>query len=435
MRTAFGCAGALLSLTPLAALGSPEGAYVAERSVRDDRGSTTLRFALQLERGGRAEMITEAVGRRPQVSRDTLARYGEVLHYVARRGRAIHTGAWTERRGRVELDMDRIEGDRAGGRWVVEAARHEVVLRGLDRRLYGEGEMRLRPRFGGGVDWGPEARRPHEVAGDYAITRRWRDTRTEHAVRTVISLRRDGRAELRTELLAGDPSADQDARRELGDIVRLLDRTRSVTHEGEWEADGGRVTLRMERLQSGPRTGAFLADWRPGMLRLRDFDRRLYGPMRHELRLGGRVVDLGGARVGGRDAGWGRPVSAADFAGAWRARLSVPGGRGYVDRVLELRPGGEATMTSELVSEGARIRVAQSRALGRLFERMADRRPLVHRGRWTVDGSFADVVLTDLRGERVTSRFRFGLGTQSLFATVWDHDLYGSERSLFAPVR
>jgi len=428
MRTA---AAALLALVPLAALAGPEGSYDAEREVRDDRGRTTLRYTLQLSRGGRAEFVTEAVGRRPEVSRDTLARYGEVLHYIARRGRAVHTGTWEQRRGTVELSMDRIEGDRATGRWTAEAARQEVVVRGLDRALYGEREFRLRPR-GGDVDWDEGPSRPSEIAGDYEITRRWQDGRTRHAVRTVISLRRDGRAEIRTEIVAGDPAADRDARRALGDVLGYLDRQRRAVHEGEWEADGARVTLRMERLDGDRRAGTYRADWRRGELRLREVDRRLYGPMAQELRTNGRVVDLDGGSSGGT-GDWGPAASARDFEGTWKARLYLPGGRGYVDRVLELRRGGEARLVSELTSQGARIGEAQWRALGRLVERMAERRRMVHTGRWTVEGGFADVVLTDLNGEREVSRFRLRPGATSLLPIVWDYNLYGTQRFGLAP--
>lgn len=181
-----------------------EGVY--EALQRDD----TVRRALTLDRGGRAELVTEV--RRNDRSRDRrkwdrdddTKSYG-TLAEEASEGRPVrHTGRWSERDGKIRIRLD----DRSDVRGQESAIDMELVYRDgafvfdRDSKVYGRAKINFRRDGGWGGGRGNQGSRFGSVRYDrdeldidtLELIDRGRDSRLViRAGRTRIELRGDAR--------------------------------------------------------------------------------------------------------------------------------------------------------------------------------------------------------------------------------------------------
>ncbi|HXG67673.1 MAG TPA: hypothetical protein VNO70_21405 [Blastocatellia bacterium] len=107
-------------------------------AVTDYRDDYMVVRRLRLKEDGTAELVSRIRGREPRITRNDERRHGSLLSRVVSARRITHAGTWRSNRNRIEVQLDRINGDRVESRLVFEARGDELAAVSWDRNLYGD---------------------------------------------------------------------------------------------------------------------------------------------------------------------------------------------------------------------------------------------------------------------------------------------------------
>lgn len=279
----IGCAVAAVSMA-VPVQQNYEGTYTATMPSRDSR--FTILQALDIKRDGTATMTTTYEGQRPNTGNFNRDDFGEVLDELVSRSRAVHTGSWQISGSRLKVYLERMN----GRRWDVtfEFSRSGTRLAPMlyDRRDYGNKQRIYYPgkphggwggSGGSGGSGGGEIK-PSQAAGTYSVELQI-DYRNSRVVRT-LDLQRGGRAVLNMEYRGSVyPSITSGDIRQYGELVRDLERDRTLTHTGSWREERGRIIVDLDRFQGRTvrTTIEFVWEGNYRLFKGKGWDRGLYG--------------------------------------------------------------------------------------------------------------------------------------------------------------
>jgi hypothetical protein len=245
------------------------GRYELQRTWRSGRDDYSYRYRLDLERNGRAALEVTANSRN-QPSRSDLREMGEIIARMDRDRNILLEGDWQVRNGRVEIDWNRLGGDRFNSRMRLERSGGTLRAIEYDRRWFADRPFEtartspVRQTFTIGRDRPQEPDRPSEpnrpspprpnrgpvtrdtVAGDYGVTY---PREGKWSVQRLLMLAPNGTAALTTQV-NGDGAYDRTANpSKYGNLLlRLQNDRKHVVHRGSWSVDRDEVVVELEEL-------------------------------------------------------------------------------------------------------------------------------------------------------------------------------------------
>lgn len=247
------------------------GEYHWRYRVRWEGGSYTLSRVLRLERGGRAELVSELSGGSTLNTSAERDRLGRLMERMRNQNRLRHTGEWRLGEEGVVVNLRSIDsGSNTDARMVFE-----LTPSGLRQRTtasaYGDIRMIMGRGSSGVVDGGTwevpsvtrppggelprpgDSSRPETYAGTYQTTSEVRGRGT--LIRT-LELNQNGTVTLRSEF-RGSTEAPFPAEliRIHGSILDMLRSQRSVVLTGTWTVENRILTLRFSA-EAGQRRGS-----------------------------------------------------------------------------------------------------------------------------------------------------------------------------------
>ncbi|MFQ3668569.1 MAG: hypothetical protein SNJ74_01965 [Fimbriimonadaceae bacterium] len=271
------------------------GEYHWRYRVRWDTGGYLLTRVLRLERGGRAEMVSELSGGGPLETGAERDRLGRLMERFRRESRLRHVGEWRLGEEGVVVNLRSLDsGSGADARMVFE-----LTPSGLRQRTtasaYGSTRMIMGRGSSGVVDGGTwevpgiarpptgetprpgSSSSPETYAGTFQATF---EVRGRGTLVRILELDRNGTATLRSEF-RGTTEAPFPA--ELiqihGSILDMLRTQRSVVQTGRWTVDNRVLTIRFSPL-AGQTQGSRMvarATADAGALQVTEHDRGLLG--------------------------------------------------------------------------------------------------------------------------------------------------------------
>lgn len=271
------------------------GEYHWRYRVRWDGGGYTLTRVLRLERGGRAELVSEISGSAPASTASERDRLGRLMDRLRDNRRVRHTGEWRLGEEGVVVSLRSVEpGSNVDARMVFERTPGGVRQR-TTASAYGQTRMVMGRGAAGVVDGGtwdlpnvvrPPAgeaprpgtgTRPETFAGTYEATFEVRNRGT--LIRTLV-LNEDGTVSLRSEFRGPtEEPFGADLLRTHGTILDMLRSQRTVVLRGTWTADNRLLTLRFSAIEGQSRGSRMVLRSVPagGAFHVLEYSRELFG--------------------------------------------------------------------------------------------------------------------------------------------------------------
>ncbi len=261
------------------------GTYSASLQVLNARG--VIERTLELRADGRATLTQSWNGiNRPRFSTQDVNELGQtILEFQQRTTPLVYSGTWQDGGNNLlTFNFDRL---RNAGAMVFEIRRDGLVPTQYDERQFGTKQFIL-TRTGGNFPGNPFPGNPdptpQQLAGTYSTNLRVPDTTGD--IERRLELDANGSARLSTEWLGtGQPQFGFRATRELGNLLRSIERTRqSVNQFGRWSFSNNQITVRLtntassnpnNRVEVSETTLVFNVSG--GTLEATSFDQDIYG--------------------------------------------------------------------------------------------------------------------------------------------------------------
>ncbi len=241
------------------------GAYLFEKRWQTDGEDQQVRFTLNILRNRGVELVSELGGQDVLLNRDTLNRHGDILSYLQRRRRVVHTGSWETRGDRLQMHLTSLNGERVEGDYTAEFRGRDLVLTDYDERTYGTTRFVFRAMDSGRprppvLDPRPDPVPPRPdvpraTPEDHRVWRgSWETTLRipgdAGRLQRLVQLFPDGNANITQQYIGGrDPNKSGEAIGALGSLFRLLSADQTIAvHFGKWDARGDTVTLRLDKV-------------------------------------------------------------------------------------------------------------------------------------------------------------------------------------------
>ncbi len=233
------------------------GRYTVSLQPPDTSG--LIERTLELQSGGRATLTQSWSGvNRPRFSnRDVMELGQSILAFGQRNGPIVYSGTWQDGGNNfLTFNFERTFGSRTAGAIIFEIRRDGLVTSQYDENQFGSKQFLL-SRTGGRFPGNPNNPNPNDqdptprqLAGNYSTTLRVPDTTGD--IERRLELDGNGSARLTTEWLGTSQSQfGFRATRELGNLLRLIERTRqSVNQFGRWSFNNNQLTVRLTNTAS-----------------------------------------------------------------------------------------------------------------------------------------------------------------------------------------
>lgn len=230
------------------------GRYTALLQTPDTKG--LVERTLELRADGRGSFSQRWSGiSRPRFSTRDVAELGQVIVELEdRNGPVVHSGTWQEGGNNfLTFNFDRTFGARNPGAIVFEVRRDGLVPMQYDEKQFGNKQFLL-SRTGGTAPGTPvpndQDANPRSLVGHYATNLRVPETTGD--IERRLELDANGSARLTTEWLgSGQPQFGFRAARELGSLIRIIERTRQPVNQfGRWSFNNNQLTVRLTNTSS-----------------------------------------------------------------------------------------------------------------------------------------------------------------------------------------
>lgn len=256
--------------------GSVVGTYEVRQDSRDRANEFTLIRTLRLDSNGTASLEWWYQGDEPNVSRNNLRLYGEILADMTPVRRITHSGRWSQNRNEIRIDLDRLGSrDRVSSTLRFDLRGRDLVFDSWDRENYGSERLTFRPGSSGGSGGRPPTDAWSPVEGSYTMN--FTLESTAEITRTLI-LRSGGQAVLETEYPSNRRTqvtpTDQ---RKFGEPILRLGTQRVFVMEGSWTRSGSQVTVSFTRLDGTSYRATMRLESRDGSILAVSADSKAFG--------------------------------------------------------------------------------------------------------------------------------------------------------------
>ncbi|MEW6128413.1 MAG: hypothetical protein AB1757_15345 [Acidobacteriota bacterium] len=408
------------------------GIYRSVVQVREGREDYTMVRILRIKEDKSVELVSRYKGSEPQVNRNSIRRFGDLLQEIRNRKTILHTGTWSIVGRRLEINLTTLDGGREATRMQFELAGQDLTTIYWDKQTYGTEGFNFKRSETTDEDDGTQPDN-YPPAGDlligkYSVTIQSYDGRA--TIERTLDLQAAGQATLTTRWRgAGRPRFSNRDVDELGRIiVELEEGANEVVHSGTWRRSGNELTINFDRLNNSRDSGSIVFTIRSDGFQAIRFDENQYGT---------REFFLTRVAYAVTPDPYGQGATPQYLVGRYSTNLRVPETTGDIERVLELSPNGSATFTTEWLGGGQpQFGFRATRELGNLLKSIErTRQPVSQYGRWSFINNSIVVRLTSTAasntniGNRVDVRETtvvFRVRDNVLEAENYDQEIYGS---------